>query len=353
MARGSVTGWTAMHEACRCGEVEVLKELLLLGVDIEVDVQDKTGRSPLFLACEKINNNNKVAQEEIVQMLLDHGANPNQVISHQEGGSPLHHACTRHLGVAQLLLDAGADILCKTNVGDEHSVRTIGDKLTAIQGEVSLLAKETNESDFRRMVTVGIALEVYETRFLILLTRHVTAIAKGIAAEGSTLQLLNAFGSSELCVPSMLRRRNDQSHTIPDMAELRYGITSRLAFFRICAAVFLHLAEASLVQSLRTCAGRGDMGGFLDAMERLSLEPKVSDLNAKAAGSTGCTPLHCASRYGHLDITAFLIDDGADILAEMGMGETPLGLASRNGYLDVVQDMLRRLLARRRLIAGS
>jgi ankyrin repeat protein len=71
LARGSVTGWTAMHEACRCEEVEVLKELLLLGVDIEVDVQDKTGRSPLFLACEKINNNNnKVAQEEIVQKEL-------------------------------------------------------------------------------------------------------------------------------------------------------------------------------------------------------------------------------------------------------------------------------------------
>jgi hypothetical protein len=82
------------------------------------------------------------------------------------------------------------------------------------------------------------------------------------------------------------------------MAELRYGITSRLAFFSyLRSSLPFHLAEASLVQSLRICAGRGDMGAFLVAMERLSLEPKVSDLNAKAAGSTGCTPLHCASRY--------------------------------------------------------
>jgi hypothetical protein len=57
--------------------------------------------------------------------------------------------------------------------------------------------------------------------------------------------------------------------------------------------------------------------------------------------STNWTPLHCASRSGHLEVIQLLLDNGADIKAQLGAKDTPLNLASGWGHLEYCLSMER------------
>jgi len=52
------------------------------------------------------------------------------------------------------------------------------------------------------------------------------------------------------------------------------------------------------------------------------------------------TPLHLASRYGHIKVTRFLLERGADLTAQNKGRETPLHVASREGQVEVARMLL-------------
>lgn len=52
------------------------------------------------------------------------------------------------------------------------------------------------------------------------------------------------------------------------------------------------------------------------------------------------TPLHCASREGHLEIVKFLLSKEVEVDSLTYDNETPLMLASRNGHLSVINLLL-------------
>ena len=49
----------------------------------------------------------------------------------------------------------------------------------------------------------------------------------------------------------------------------------------------------------------------------------------------GWTPLHVASKFGHLEVSRVLIDRGADVGAVNGRGQTPYQLSLAYGYREV------------------
>jgi len=49
------------------------------------------------------------------------------------------------------------------------------------------------------------------------------------------------------------------------------------------------------------------------------------------------TPLHCASNHGHVDLTRFLLEQGANVSAKTPFWSTPLHLASSNGHFDLMR----------------
>ena len=51
------------------------------------------------------------------------------------------------------------------------------------------------------------------------------------------------------------------------------------------------------------------------------------------------TPLHLASRYGHIEVARFLLERGADVSAQDKDGKTPLHLASTHSYRTLPQQL--------------
>ena len=62
---------------------------------------------------------------------------------------------------------------------------------------------------------------------------------------------------------------------------------------------------------------------------------------------SGLTPLHCASRWGHLAIVQYLVEEcHSNVEAMTTSGWTPLHYASCNGYFDVVKYLVEECHAR-------
>jgi ankyrin repeat protein len=99
---------TPLHVACEKGHVQVVKELVEHGAD--VDVKDKDGSSPLHWACAK-------GHLAVVNELLSRGANIE--VEDIDGNTPLHLACANcHVAVVNELLSRGANIEAQDRYGD-------------------------------------------------------------------------------------------------------------------------------------------------------------------------------------------------------------------------------------------
>ena len=55
----------------------------------------------------------------------------------------------------------------------------------------------------------------------------------------------------------------------------------------------------------------------------------------------GSTPLHAASREGHVEVVNILIQAGGDVNCKEKWGWTPLHEASYNGHVEVVKRLIR------------
>ena len=92
----------SLHEPCRNGDVDALRERLAKGGDVErINKIDGAGRTPVFVAAEKAHN-------DCLRLLLEHGADPN--IPDKSGVTPLHATVlSHHLGTMRILLQHGTD----------------------------------------------------------------------------------------------------------------------------------------------------------------------------------------------------------------------------------------------------
>lgn len=73
----------------------------------------------------------------------------------------------------------------------------------------------------------------------------------------------------------------------------------------------------------------------------LEVMSKLIDAGAKSnTNYSGCTPLHIASYYGHLELVGKIVEVETDINTKDNDGFTPLHLASENGHSEVVSKLI-------------
>ncbi len=95
-----------LEAACEYGQLEIAKILLEQGADPD----DGLVSTPLAIAAGN-------QQSELVQLLIESGANVNEVI--EDGITPLICAVAAHdLKCVKILLDAGADINAEDDLGN-------------------------------------------------------------------------------------------------------------------------------------------------------------------------------------------------------------------------------------------
>jgi len=106
-----------LHAVANFGLLDEAKKLIRLGEDIEK--KDSEGKTPLFIAVNNpafISNRMQTAKIQIVELLLEKGANVN--IQDNVGGTPLHYAVfSGKIEPVRLLLKYGARIDIKDKDG--------------------------------------------------------------------------------------------------------------------------------------------------------------------------------------------------------------------------------------------
>jgi ankyrin repeat protein len=96
----------------------------------------------------------------------------------------------------------------------------------------------------------------------------------------------------------------------------------------------LHMSSTHPEQPEATPLYYAALCGFRDIVEQLSSKhPK----DAKARGGECATPLHAAVDKGHLEISLFLLQQGADVNARDKEAATPLHLASPHGDIKAMR----------------
>jgi len=109
----------SIHDAIIEGNIETVKQHIAAGTD--VNAKNNHGQTPLYHACLPfIHTDNPV---EIVELLIENGADVNVKATNITGWTPIHQASqilrndTTAVDIIELLIENGADVNAKDAIG--------------------------------------------------------------------------------------------------------------------------------------------------------------------------------------------------------------------------------------------
>lgn len=298
--------------AATLGDEARVRELLSLDPSL-ANAADPCWRRPLSGAASK-------GHAIIVQLLLEHGADPNAKEAICQGGYALHEAAEKgFIDIAQLLLDKGAV--------PEHWVDSSGDSVFASQRHPKIL---------HLLYSYGgtMELQVYAAAHRIDVIAEVLKLAPSKANDVLPYGW-DENGTEDLALNIMrLAIRYGARFENASQWNLRWTAVKYPKVYRLLQA---HGANPDL--SLLGMAGDlrrryGDAEGQLRAIAFL-VEDCGADVNC--CNEEGITPLAAAAREGYRDIVEYLLAKGADPNPDAPAWAKPLSLAEHRGYIEIVQ----------------
>lgn len=272
----------SLHDAIKTGKVEVVRDLLSKGLDINAK---ERGYTPLYTAVA-FN-----CSQDVLKLLIDHGADLN--IKDKQGWTPLQHILNSYGNPtnAKILTDAGADVNTKN-----HSGQTIF-HLAAIKKDISLI---------EYLLAKGIDVDSRDNEGQTPLY-HAAALNKDdIYFDVAEMLLKNGANVNAQDVNGMTPLHELVKHSNKKIFQL---------FLDYKADVNLkdRLGDTPLIEAIRS-----------ENLEMIQLlVDNGSDVN-NFNDESRSTPLHLASNTYCKRIIKFLLTNGANINALDSENRTPL-----------------------------
>ncbi|CAH2224223.1 serine threonine- phosphatase 6 regulatory ankyrin repeat subunit C isoform X1 [Pelobates cultripes] len=286
-------GYTPLHAAACSGQVDVLKYLLKLGV--EIDEPNCFGNTALHIACY-------MGQDSVATELVNYGSNVNQ--PNEKGFTPLHFAAVSTNGALclELLVNNGADVNFQSKDGKSplhmaaiHGRFTRSQILIQNGGEIDCVDKYGN-TPLHVAARYG-----HELLISTLMTNGADTARRGVHGM-FPLHLAVLFGFSDCC-------------------RQLYSIVSSLSNEHVLSAGF----DINTPDNLgRTCLHAAASGGNVECLNLLS----SSGADLRRQDKFGRTPLHYAAANGSYQCTVNLVTAGASVNEADFKGCTPLHYAA-------------------------
>ena len=328
IARGAEYSMTV---ACVLGDERRVRELLARDRNAAND-QDTCGFSPLFSAAGQ-------GYTDIVQLLLDHGADPNAPEYNAPRGHALYEAVAGdHLETAKLLLDHGAD--------PNAPVESSGNPLTQALGQ------DKNEEMINLLYQHGASADIG----MYVLLDDIPVVGELLAADPGLANYGGDYGV--LCMAAGFARKEIIEMLIRSGAELNrpwyannymgYAFRRRKGWklkwgpqdthddiLDMLNLFFDHGADPNNanwhgVTYLHKLAAIGDVEKAALLLDRGAAIEAIDD-------EWCSTPLGWAARWGHRDMVVFLLEHGADPRGGGAEWATPLARAQKAGNEDIAK----------------
>ncbi|XP_035826279.1 transient receptor potential cation channel subfamily A member 1 homolog [Aplysia californica] len=338
-----IYGQTPLHFAAMRGNEVACRDLLYFRDRVKIGYEDKQGITPLHSAA--IHNH-----LEIARMLLEAGAD--LMCRDKELSTPLHHAASEgNMDLVQVLFEAGArtkeawvtlsEMVSATDIESSTALHVAVDNGHYEVAKVLLEKRaEVNKPRKHFMYPLHLAAQSGDIRIARLLVENHARIDAVNSDQATALHRASALNHVEV-VKFLVDRgarinRPDKDNYTPLLLAATYGnvdtvelLLQKGADYRAVdkydkTAIFMAAEENKMV-----------------VLEKLLSYQQVKRL----VNDCDCydnSPLHVASENGFLEITQCLLDSGADLDDKNEEEQTPLHLAAKYGRTNIVRELIKR-----------
>jgi len=296
--------------AAAAGQIQDLQQELMQGE--HVDTRDsESGRTTLHWA-------SLGGHEDVVQLLLTHGADSNAVEPSQ-GRTPLLEAVAAgHSTIIKRLIDAGADVDARDMRGDTPLILATRQESVEVSRVLLDAKADPNSRDwYRGQTPLSLVAEKGQEDVVNLLLGHDAAAS--LADDLSMTPLMYALQNNHVEIAHILAAREGRDHS-GDAESFLLTAMSKL--------------ECDVVDSYH---GLDDEARLLMASKDQSPEivrevlERNSDMDVEIKDEEGRTPLSHAARDEDIEIATILLDRGADVNSVDDTQWTPLMVAAEVG----------------------